>query len=307
MDPRSPHTAAERDAVAALALMAANVDGLTTPERTRLSEIFTTLGGVDTARLFKEVLLGERSLEQTVASLHDPGVRAYAYEMAVGVCDADGHASPAERTFLERLSAALALVGSDASEPLAQADALADAPFEPAWGDAPARPDLDRLITSRAVLAAALELLPQSLATMAIVPVQLKTVHDVGRAYGFALDQGSIRELLAVVGVGLTGQVLEGYARKLFGGALRGLAGKGAGKLGSAVAGAVTTFATTYAIGRVAESYFAAGRSLDAARIRAVFETELARGRALFAGREDDVRRAAQTTDLGSLMRQLRM
>jgi uncharacterized protein (DUF697 family)/tellurite resistance protein len=306
MEPIPPRTDAERDAVAALALMAANVDGLTTAERTRLSEIFDTLGGVDTARLFKGVLLGELRLEQAVAALRDPGVGAFAYEMAVGVCDADGHATQAERAFLERLAAALAVSGRDAAATLAEADALADAPFVLDEADL-ARPDLDRLITSRAVLAAALELLPQSLATMAIVPVQLKTVHDVGRAYGFTLDQGSIRELLAVVGVGLTGQVLEGYARKLFGGALRGLAGKAVGKLGATVAGAATTFATTYAIGRVAESYYAAGRSLDQARIRSVFQTELERGRGLFGRHQGDVQRAAATTDLGSLMRQLRL
>ncbi len=156
-------------------------------------------------------------------------------------------------------------------------------------------------------MAAALELLPQSLATMAIVPVQLKTVHDIGRAHGYALDQGSIRELLAIAGVGLTGQVLEGYARKLFGGALRGLAGKAVGGLGKTATSAVTTFGTTYAIGKVAEDYFAAGRTLDQTRIRAVFARELERGRSLFDRYQGDVRERASTTNLTELTRQLRM
>jgi uncharacterized protein (DUF697 family) len=162
------------------------------------------------------------------------------------------------------------------------------------------------LILHRAILAGALELLPQSLATMAIVPVQLKTVHEIGRAHGYALDQGSIREFLAIAGVGLTGQVLEGYARKLFGGALRGLAGKTAGKLGKTATSAVTTFATTYAIGRVAESYYGAGRTLDAARIKEVFARELERGRALFGQYQGQVQQQAATTNLGELTRQLR-
>lgn len=49
-------------------------------------------------------------------------------------------------------------------------------------------PDLDRTIVNRAILAGGLELLPQSLATMAIVPVQMKLVHEIGRVHGYALD-----------------------------------------------------------------------------------------------------------------------
>jgi uncharacterized protein (DUF697 family) len=63
------------------------------------------------------------------------------------------------------------------------------------------------LILTRAVTAAALELFPQSLAAMAIGPVQLMKVHNIGLAYGYRLDQGSIRERSAFAGVGLTGQV----------------------------------------------------------------------------------------------------
>jgi uncharacterized protein (DUF697 family) len=142
---------------------------------------------------------------------------------------------------------------------------------------------------------------------MAIVPVQLKTVHDIGKAHGYALDQGSVRELLAIAGVGLTGQVLEGFARKLFGGAIRGLAGKTAGKIGKTATSAITTFATTYAIGKVADAYCGGGRKLDTARIREVFAAELERGRSLFDRYQGDVRQRAATTDLGELTRQLRM
>ncbi len=332
----------ERDAVAALCLMAAQADGLRPEERTRLGEVFEALGGVDSARLFKDVLLGHVGMDAAVAALTSPGMRVYAFEMAVGSCDADGHTSGAERAFLDELERALGLEHAAAVAILEQAEALADAPLvvAPAAGptdgfatatvvgsatagalvlaaagaptppestpDAAARPDLDRLVLNRAILAGALELLPQSLATMAIVPVQLKTVADVGRAHGFALDQGSVRELLAIAGVGLTGQVLEGYARKLFGGALRGLAGRAAGAIGATATSAVTTFATTYAIGKVADAYYGGGRTLEAVRIRELFARELERGRKLFAQHQGDVQQQAATTNLGELTRQLR-
>jgi tellurite resistance protein len=130
MDPiTSPTTLSERDAVAALCLMAAQADGLRPEERTRPSEVFEVLGGVDTARPFKDVLLGRVRMEDAVAAVTEPGMRAYAFEMAVAACDADGHTSPAERGFLDALERALGLAHDDAMATIAQAEALADAPL----------------------------------------------------------------------------------------------------------------------------------------------------------------------------------
>jgi len=324
----SPFSDQERRAVAAISLMAAQTDGLRDEERTRLGELFEALGGVDTARLYQDVLLGRVELGEAARTLTTPGLRSYAYEMAVGVCDADGHTTAAERAFLDRLGGELGLAKAEVDAVREEAEALADAPYagygplasvgataRPDASDAapnagaavpPGAPDLDRTILNRAILAGGLELLPQSLATMAIVPVQMKLVHEIGRGHGYALDQGSVRELLAIAGVGLTSQVLEGYARKLFGGAVRKLAGKTAGKLGKTATSALTTFATTYAIGKVADTYYGAGRKLDRDQLRTVFARELDRGKALFDRYQGQVRDRASTTDLSELTRQLR-
>ena len=72
----------------------------------------------------------------------------------------------------------------------------------------------------------ALELLPQSWASMAIIPLQIKMVYGIGRVHGVTLDQGHIKEFIAAAGVGLTSQYLEQFGRKLLG----GLLGKAAGK-----------------------------------------------------------------------------
>jgi uncharacterized protein (DUF697 family)/uncharacterized tellurite resistance protein B-like protein len=332
----SPFAHQERDAVAALCLMAAQADGLRDEERSRLAEVFEALGGVDTARLYQRVLLGRVDLDEAAGALTTPGLRSYAYEMAVGVCDADGHTSAAERAFLDRLSDRLGLAAPEADAVREEAEALADAPHEATQAPAPTRdasrspsttpavtpsdaptaprsddsgavrPDLERTILHRAILAGGLELLPQSLATMAIVPVQMKLVHEIGRAHGYTLDQGSVRELLAIAGVGLTSQVLEGYARKLFGKALRKAAGKTAGKVGRTATSALMTFATTYAAGKVADSYYGAGRRLDRQQLRDVFARELERGKGLFDRYQGEVRDRAATTNLSELTRQLR-
>ena len=63
---------------------------------------------------------------------------------------------------------------------------------------------------------------PQSLASMAIIPLQMKMVYRIGKAHGFELDRGHIKDLLATLGVGLTSQYVEQFGRKLLGGLLGG-------------------------------------------------------------------------------------
>ena len=340
----APFSDTERDAIAAICLLAAQVDGLGEGERAHLRDVFGAIGGVSHARLYQDVILGRVDLASACAALTTPEVRRYAYEMAVGACDANGHTTSAEQAFLEELASRLGLKVADAAAVRDEAEALADAPglamaaaggaaagavdhgavdasgppqappagtsLTPAATDAEARavaaPDLDRTILNRAILAGALELLPQSLGTMAIVPVQMKLVFEIGRAHGYALDQSKVRELLAIAGVGLTSQVLEGYARKLFGKALKKTLGKGAGKVGRTASSALLTFATTYAIGKVADRYYGGGRTLSRDAVREVFTTEVERGKELFGRYQGQIQDRARTTNLSEVTRQLR-
>jgi uncharacterized protein (DUF697 family) len=342
----APFRDAERDAIAAICLLAAQVDGLGEGERAHLREVFDAVGGVSHARLYQDVILGRVDLQGACDALPTPELRRYAYEMAVGACDANGHTTAAERAFLDDLASRLGLEIADAAAVRDQAEALADAPglamaaagaaaggaaaadgnaaagstpepsttdhsLTPLATEAEARavptPDLDRTILNRAILAGGLELLPQSLGTMAIVPVQMKLVFEIGRAHGYALDQGKVRELLAIAGVGLTSQVLEGYARKLFGKALKKTLGKGAGKVGRTASSALLTFATTYAIGKVADRYYGGGRTLSRADVREVFTVEVERGKELFGRYQGEIQDRSRTTNLSELTRQLRM
>jgi uncharacterized protein (DUF697 family) len=342
MEPNDPpFSDTERDAIAAICLLAAQVDGLGEGERAHLRDVFDAVGGVSHARLYQDVILGRIDLAAACDALTTPELRRYAYEMAVGACDANGHTTPAEQAFLEDLAGRLGLEVAVATAVRDEAEALADAPGlamaaaggaglpgtgdadvamrEPPTGtsltpvatDAEARavptPDLDRTILNRAILAGGLELLPQSLGTMAIVPVQMKLVFEIGRAHGYALDQSKVRELLAIAGVGLTSQVIEGYARKLFGKALKKTLGKGAGKVGRTASSALLTFATTYAIGKVADRYYGGGRTLSRDDVRQVFTAEVERGKELFGRYQGQIQDRARTTDLSEVTRQLRM
>ena len=125
--------------------------------------------------------------------------------------------------------------------------------------------ELDKSILNYALLNGALELLPQSWASMAIIPLQIKMVYGIGKSHGVELDQGHIKEFIAAAGVGMTSQYLEQMGRKLLGGLIGKAAGKTAGKFGGVAVGMAFSFATTYALGQVAKRYYAGGRTMNTA------------------------------------------
>jgi uncharacterized protein (DUF697 family) len=114
----------------------------------------------------------------------------------------------------------------------------------------------DQMVLNYAILNGALELLPESLATMAITPLQMKKVHRIGKAHGDELDRWRIKDLLAAAGVGLTSQVVEGDARRLPGGLLGKPGGGMMKSAGQQVASSAMSFATTWALGTRAARYY---------------------------------------------------
>jgi uncharacterized protein (DUF697 family) len=210
-------------------------------------------------------------------------VRQLAYELAVCVCGADGTCSRDEDLFLDRLRGLLGVGSAEAGAIDSEAAAVAEMPLQESAA-APAastKRDSDAMILNYAILAGALELLPQSLASMAIIPLQMKMVYRIGKARGFELDRGHVKDLLATLGVGLTSQYLEGFGRKLLGGLLGGALGGIGRSVGRAGAGAALSFATTYALGQVAEQYYTGGRRLEPAGLKSLFGSLLGRGREL--------------------------
>lgn len=166
--------------------------------------------------------------------------------------------------------------------------------------------ELDKSILNYALLNGALELLPQSWASMAIIPLQIRMVHAIGKAHGYALDQGHIKEFIAAAGVGLTSQYLEQFGRKLLGGLLGKAAGKTFGKMGSAATGMAFSFATTYALGQVAKRYYAGGRAMNTALLRETFQSLLGPAKRMQTQYLPQIEQQARTLDMGRVMNMAR-
>ncbi|MDQ5980640.1 MAG: hypothetical protein QG602_3617, partial [Verrucomicrobiota bacterium] len=159
---------------------------------------------------------------------------------------------------------------------------------------------LDKMVLNYAILNGALELLPQSLASMAILPLQMKMVYRVGAQYGYTLDRGHIRDFLATAGVGLASQAVEGYARKLLGGFVGkalggGLIGGLARSTTRAATGAAFTFATTWALGQLANRYYAGGRKMETAVLKDTYARLLGDGQQLFGRHAGSIEQRAAT------------
>jgi uncharacterized protein (DUF697 family) len=298
-------------------------------ERAAVKRVAEALGpdaGFDLPGLYRDVLLARPELAQVAAGLQSDGARQLAYEMAVGVCDADGSQGPAEREFLQRLAAALGISSASAATTSSQADAIAEAvdaeqaPQSGAAGGAavgaaaagatagtltgrPSIPDaeMEKLIINASVTNAALELLPETLASMAIIPLQVRLVYRIGKSYGYPMDSSNAKDFIATLGVGLTGQYLEQFGRKLLGGLLGGVGGGLGRTLGRQAASSGMSFATTYALGRVAQRYYAGGRTLDTAALKQTFTDLLGEARSLAPRYRDAIEQKAATIDTRSL------
>ena len=324
--------AQETRSILTIALLAAFADGMKDErERAAVKRVAEVLGpdaGFDFPALYRDVLLTKPELATVVAGLQSDGARQLAYEMAVGVCDADGAQGPAEREFLQKLAAALGINGAAAAAASAQADEIADAAFDADPTVAPAAAaagaaasaagpkvatgtvtgrstmtdaEMDKTILNASITNAALELLPESLASMAIIPLQVRLVYKIGKSYGYPMDMSHAKDFIATLGVGLTGQYLEQFGRKLLGGLLGGVGGGIGRTVGRQVASSGMTFATTYAIGRVAQRYYAGGRTLDAGTLKQTFAGLLDEARGLAPRYRQQIEQKASTIDVRSL------
>jgi uncharacterized protein (DUF697 family)/tellurite resistance protein len=301
-------TPVETRAVLTIALMAAFADGLKDDrERDRVKELAARLPaeGVDLSAIYQDVLLGKPKLADVARPLAgSTGLAQFAYEMAVGVIDADGAHTPPEGAFLAELAATLGLAAAPAREYVEQADAIvaAGTRSEPVSGRIQPNPaELDERIMNASITNGALELLPESLASMAILPLQMRLVYKIGQAYGYELDQGHIKELVATLGIGLTGQYLEQFARKLLGGVLGGVLGGLGRAAGRQAASSGLTFATTWALGQLAKQYYGGGRKLDAVKLKSAFAGLVQQGQGMIAQYAPQIEQRARSINVRSL------
>ncbi len=288
-------TPQESQALISIAVLAAHADGRQVEsERGEVEAVAKGLaasvpGSVERARL-----------PEFARALGSPEMRQRAFETAVAVCQSDAGLSAEERAFLTVLGKELGLGSAQIEEVTRQGESLAAAPLA---GGAPANDaEVDELIRRTAILCGGLELLPQGLASLAILPLQMRMVYRIGKRYGFELDRGHLKDFLATVGLGLTSQYLEGFARRLVGGVVGSIAGGFLRGLSGPATGAAFTFATTHALGQVAKRYYSSGRKLSGSDLKQAFTSLFDDGKAMAQRHAADMQRASSGVDVKNLL-----
>lgn len=314
-------TPAETQAIVTLSLMAAFVDGhkhdRERAEVKRIADALAQSDAVHLPTLVQDVLMKRVDLAGTAAALRSADARQLAYEMAVCVCDADGVQSVPEQEFLADLRSSLGLEAGQARQFSEDAEAIAAAPIDGpipgvAGGAAAVRTpgtseqELDQLILNAAITNGALELLPETLSTMAIIPLQMRLVYRIGQAYGYELDSGHVKDFLATLGVGLTSQYLEQAGRKLLGGLLGRIGGGLARGLGQQAVSSGMSFVATYALGHVARRYYAGGRTLSTQMLREAYASISGEAQGLQARYLPQMQQQARTMDVGKVLSMVR-
>ncbi len=299
----------DHEPIVTIAFLAAMADGQASPEE--LSQLRAALGRLGMTNLdavAEDVAKAQVPLGDVTRRLSGDAARRLAYETALVVCHADGPVNEKEASFLNELRSALGLGPAALGELEQGAAALAGAPVTaPAVslsaGDSASDAGLDQLILEQAILTGAVDLLPDRLANVVILPLQLRLVYQIGRRYGQQLDAEQIKDLAATLGLGAAAQVMEGVVRKLVGTAARGLLGGLIGAAGGLAAGVAVTFASSYALGHVAKQYYAQGRRLSADDLRALFTRFQDEAKALFPQVQDQIRTRATTLNLQTILR----
>ena len=322
----------QQKSILTLCLMAALADGgKDSREREALERITARLaaesGNADAfnaQQMYEDVIFGRASIDALVATLTDADSKRLAYEMAVHVIDADGSQTERESAFLTTLRGKLGLSDADAADIARDADSLAAAAMIPAAAAAATmastattaasstvaatqlsaadEAELDKSILNASILNGALELLPQSWATMAIIPLQTRLVYRIGQRYGYELDSGHIKEFLATVGVGLASQYLEQAGRKLIGGLFGKLAGGLVGGLARGATGVAFSFASTYALAQLAKRYYGGGRTMSTDTLKQTFDQLMTPAKDLQAKYLPQIQEKARSVNMGDVM-----
>ncbi|PKO17517.1 GTPase [candidate division BRC1 bacterium HGW-BRC1-1] len=318
--------ATETRAIATICYMAALADGTKDdPETEKLNDIFDELGGVGESSIQHRVLLNQTSLENEAALIQGAENREYTYRMAIRVCEADGDQSDEEREFLFQLRNALELnsdgkpMNPDDAQSTKETETKADEETPAteeevedllpipvnieAEGKDPGVVAIEKLILNASILNAALELLPQTLATMAILPLQTRLVYRISKANGHELDFGHAKEFLAVLGVGVTSQVVEDFLRKIVGVLIKKTKGRAAGTIAQMATGSATAFVSTYAIGKVAQQYYSSGRTMTTDTLKFKFGESANAAKGMYEEYKPIIAENMASLDLGKIMK----
>lgn len=230
------------------------------------------------------VLEAKFDLDEEIAAFGTIESREQAYRSAHALANADGECSPEEQQLLEKIRAGFNL---DAKQVTFMNRLFKEAKETVLVSaikriDDPAHRNKEVLedTIKYAVLSAVLGAFPVpgvAIATdLAVVALQGKLVRDIGQYYGHTMDKKAAATILGGLGVGTAARVAVSNLMKFVPG-------------WGSVFGATTSFASTYALGKVVNEYFEAGAKGDVSKLKKKFKEAEKEGKKQYEENKDTI------------------
>ena len=269
----------------------ARADGTISPEeRTALVDALEVLPA--SGDLQRHLDDDKAPLGEILAEVKSREAQEHLWQSACSLANADGQATAEEKKLLEQIRTTFQIDAATASATdriLGEArETLLPSSIEPVTDPARRQAEIDQDVLKYSVLSAVLGAFPVpglAIATdLAVVALQVKLVRDVGQYWGHKVDGKAAKSLLGGVGLGTGARIAVSNLAKLVPG------------WGSAF-GATTAFATTWALGRIANRYFESGQKADVAELRKEMKKMEKAGKAAYASNKETIeakRRASE-------------
>jgi uncharacterized protein (DUF697 family)/tellurite resistance protein len=269
----------EKESVAALRVLVAvaKVDGR--PQDEERKALQAALANV---KLPPEVTIDKLMQERTdvkaeLGKLQAPEDKEALFRAAYSMVHADGQPTEEGKRLLDEIRTSLGIrqeEASFASKVVKEAtETLVPGTIEPISDPQRREKAVDSDVLKYSTIAAVLGAFPIPVADLAVniavVGVQTKMFHDLGRYFGFTSTKEQIKNLMAGIGVGTGARVAIVSIAKFIPG-------------WGSVVGAVTNFAATWALGKVAKRYYESGGKADARTLKEVFDSAEKEGRAVY-------------------------
>ena len=275
----------------------AKADGkITADERATLETMVDALPGASDLRPFLDEQA--KDVDLLLAEVKTPAAREQLWQSAYSMVHADGTASPEEQALLDRIRTTYAIEEQTVSTTRKlieeTKDTLLPSNISPISDPALRQKEIDQDVLKYSVLSAVLGAFPVpgvAIATdLAIVALQVKLVRDVGQYWGHTVDKAAAKTLLAGLGLGTGARIAVSNLAKLV-------------PVWGSAFGATTAFATTWALGKIANRYFESGQKTDLGQLKKEMKAMEKEGKDAYAAQKDviEAKRKASVVQLRTL------
>jgi len=285
----------DREALAGLRVLiaVAKADGVIKAEEREA--LASALHGVPGTFKFEDLETQAFDLNDELKQFSSDEAKDRAYKSAYALAHADGECSKQESEMLELIRSGL---GIDVKQSSVMGKLFQETKDTVLLGsikkiDDPERrsKEIRQDTYKYAVLSAVLGAFPVpglAIATdLAVVGLQLKLVHDIGQYHGYPPDQNSARTLLVSLGLGTGARIAVSNLMKLVPG-------------WGSVFGATTSFASTFALGKVIDRHFSKGGKTDMSELKNEFKAAQEEGKQAYETNKDAIK-AKEKASAGEL------